>query len=230
MAKKAKQPPKRKRPASVMQKAWATRRAKKAADMAAAKAILTPDAKERLLKGMASPAEAQAARTLVGNGKLTHRSKATVRSKPGPAKIELYPQFKRSLLDSGKVEGNTVHVNPAPSQLDIQTEEILRLAGSNNREERRPGVKHELANMLNVATLKAYDEAIEDERRRVDERLLCAFVAQFNLIDSPRFAVEFAPHMVSPITLRAMVKLLESLGYTARGKTGKAIGTERSRP
>lgn len=194
MSKKPKQVPKRKRPKSVMAKAWETRRKNalhRAAPEQAMNNLLFGDANAKMPPPNPKPATA-------GKGKSTRRS-------------------------SAEIVGNTLgwipedRSKPMFDPIGIQVEQILQAASSNNRSKARPEVRHKLFEMVHEAEYKGVESGMAEVRAKQDRDLLCSFVASFNVVDR-QMGSHMAPHICSPITLRAIVRFLESHGYMASGK------------
>lgn len=187
--KKPKPAPKRKRPRSVMTKAWVTRHAKM---------LLTPAAEPTGVK-MPPPNKPAS-----GKGRKTHRSESMTLTEA------------QNTLRAGPVEAND-----APSKLEVLTEQLLATAKSNNRAEARPRVRHELANMLQTEHYSGLEDGIKYQKENTDTAVLCSLVASFHLgrrLDGARYM----PSVIGTVTMRAVVELLESLGYTANGLNRKS--------
>lgn len=194
--------PKRKRPKSVMQKAWATRR-KNALHRAKPEQVMN-----NLLYGDDKVKMPPPNKATGGKGKSTRRSKIDFTA----------PHWRPA-----------DHSMPQTDPMGIKVEEILAAAGSNNRSKARPEVRHRLYEMVNAAEFKGVSDGMAAATAKQEEALLCSLVAQFGLVDRPAFIAEYGPHIVSPVTLRVVVRLLESMGYTARGKIDPSrMGAEKA--
>jgi hypothetical protein len=123
-------------------------------------------------------------------------------------------------------EGN--QINAAPSKLEIVTEQLLATAKSNNRDAARPMVRHELGNLLQTEHYAGVEEGMRFEKAQASEAVLCGLVAAFHLgqrMDGARFS----PSVIGSVTMKAVIALLESLGYTADGKrSGDNAAAQRS--
>lgn len=179
-------------------------------------------------------AEIKAARKARKKKPLTPRSEGGIDR--SPPKYAIYPGFKQALLDgSASQDGGTATLRtdmPVQSPEHALAERVIKLA---RKKDGLAKVTNELWNSFaaeRAETSKRLNDAVStaiiDVARRMDEKIVCGFIAEINAAEQQFQGLP--PDMTFNVSSLTVVKLIDALnraGYTGKGRINGADREEK---
>lgn len=191
----------RKRPKDVLAKAWETRRRNK---------------KLRARQAADGPKVPRKRKASTGRKAIRSRSKL----KGGFATQGALASGLSIIAAAARGDGPMTQTAPAPNKFEVMTEELLAVAGSNNRDAHREATQLALRRIIDNESYAAEDAMSAHMQAVAARRAVNEMMADYVIYKRLRGAAP-APYLIGASAIDAIVDVLRPLGYSGEGGGGR---------